>query len=278
MKLENDEPTKLSISILSLSDKLDSELGIQCIKQQVVLIIQVYWFLGDPKAVIPPVWPSNLSTSYNVDTPMNISFNGTEVQTYLGSSPPPFCPEGRSTDLDAILKIMSTAEQFIYIAVMDYVPLTIYTPKIQFWPDIDDALRRAAINNNVHVRLLISHWNHTRPATLNFLSSLRQISYSFPGVVLEVKLFVVPSTEAQSKIPYARVNHNKYMVTDNTAYIGTSNWSGDYFINTAGIGLVVREPEGVYNQSESIRAQLQAVFDRDWNSVYAYTMHIPRDS
>ena len=27
-------------------------------------------------------------------------------------------------------------------------------------------------------------------------------------------------TKAQSRIPFARVNHNKYMVTDNTAYIG----------------------------------------------------------
>ena len=27
-------------------------------------------------------------------------------------------------------------------------------------------------------------------------------------------------TEAQQKIPFGRVNHNKYMVTDNVAYIG----------------------------------------------------------
>lgn len=34
-------------------------------------------------------------------------------------------------------------------------------------------------------------------------------------------MFVVPAfTEAQAKIPYSRVNHNKYMVTDQTAYIG----------------------------------------------------------
>lgn len=34
-------------------------------------------------------------------------------------------------------------------------------------------------------------------------------------------MFVVPAfTEAQEKIPYARVNHNKYMVTDQVAYIG----------------------------------------------------------
>ena len=41
------------------------------------------------------------------------------------------------------------------------------------------------------------------------------------------KLFEVPAyTEAQKRIPYARVNHNKYMVTDNAAYIGeTSSFS-----------------------------------------------------
>jgi hypothetical protein len=35
------------------------------------------------------------------------------------------------------------------------------------------------------------------------------------------RLFVVPAfTDAQKNIPYGRVNHNKYMVTDKTAYIG----------------------------------------------------------
>jgi hypothetical protein len=34
------------------------------------------------------------------------------------------------------------------------------------------------------------------------------------------KWFRVPSTPEQEKIPFARVNHNKYMVTDNAAYIG----------------------------------------------------------
>lgn len=31
---------------------------------------------------------------------------------------------------------------------------------------------------------------------------------------------MVPANESQAKIPYARVNHNKYMVTDKVAYIG----------------------------------------------------------
>ncbi|KAK6027086.1 hypothetical protein OSTOST_06890, partial [Ostertagia ostertagi] len=36
------------------------------------------------------------------------------------------------------------------------------------------------------------------------------------------KLFTVPSSEEQQKIPFARVNHNKYMVTDRTAYVDCS--------------------------------------------------------
>lgn len=41
-------------------------------------------------------------------------------------------------------------------------------------------------------------------------------SFYFPQ-----RLFVVPAyTEEQEEIPFGRVNHNKYMVTDNTAYIG----------------------------------------------------------
>lgn len=35
------------------------------------------------------------------------------------------------------------------------------------------------------------------------------------------KIFTVPSTAEQMKIPFARVNHAKYMVTDRVVYIGT---------------------------------------------------------
>ena len=40
-------------------------------------------------------------------------------------------------------------------------------------------------------------------------------------IFISQKLFAVPSyTEEQRNVPFGRVNHNKYMVTDNTAYIG----------------------------------------------------------
>lgn len=38
---------------------------------------------------------------------------------------------------------------------------------------------------------------------------------------IEVRIFIVPATGDHANIQFARVNHTKYMVTDNTAFIGT---------------------------------------------------------
>lgn len=69
---------------------------------------------------------------------------------------------------------------------MDYFPLMIYTPKKVFWPVIDNALKTAAIDHKVKVKLLISKWNHSRPAEDNFLKSLADVSKAYPGVSIEV--------------------------------------------------------------------------------------------
>ena len=62
------------------------------------------------------------------------------------------------------------------------------------------------------------------------------------------------------------------MVTDKQAYIGTSNWSEDYFVDTGGVGVIVNETKSAGNQSagnQGFRQQLADVFERDWNSEYA---------
>jgi phospholipase D3/4 len=72
------------------------------------------------------------------------------------------------------------------------------------------------------------------------------------------------------------VNHNKYMVTDKTAYIGTSNWSGDYFVDTAGVAFVFQDDShGMFqNITQDIRKDLQEVFERDWTSPYAVPLKL----
>lgn len=240
------------------------ELGVlvtncSCLAADVDKIWRVYWDLGGQTSV-PPAWPASLSTDFNSDRPLEVKSQ--DLSVYLSSSPPPFCPQGREKDLDAVLKVINNAEEFVHIAVMDYFPTTIYTPHPQFWPYIDDALRAAAINRGVKVRLLGSHWNHTRPAMLKYLTSLQDISGDRPRVDIKVKMFTVPAfTPQQEQIPFGRVNHNKYMVTDKEGFIGTSNWSGDYFISTGGIGFVF---------SGKLRSQLVDIFQRDWSSDYAH--------
>jgi len=232
-----------------------------CVAEDVAKLFDVYWAMGADDAQVPAKWPASLATLYNKDNPMNLSTNGL---VYFSSSPPQFCPEGRTGDADAITSIVAKADKFIYIAVMDYFPLFIYTSKPKYWAVIDTALRTAAIDQSVEVRLLISWWQHSREDMKRFARSLMDLTYN-QTVKVTAKLFVVPSTAEQSKIPYARVNHNKYMVTDNTAYIGTSNWSGDYFTVTGGVGVVV---EG----DTELRKQLEEVFLRDWNSEFAYDL------
>ncbi|XP_053678684.1 5'-3' exonuclease PLD3-like [Anopheles nili] len=250
------------------------ELGVlgtncSCLVNDLAKIFDVYWDMGAPNARIPSKWPKEYTASFNNSSPAHILFDGKyRMDTFFSSSPPMMLPEGRTDDLFAIMDVIAKANRFIHISVMDYFPLTLYTRVTQYWPFIDDALRKAAIERKVSLRLLISLWDHSRPSEEYFLHSLEALSNALNGVDIQIRRFVVPASEDQKKIPFGRVNHNKYMVTDNTAYIGTSNWSGDYFIDTAGIGMVISS----FDTNGTIIEELQSLFERDWNS--KYSMHL----
>ncbi|CAB0029662.1 unnamed protein product [Trichogramma brassicae] len=201
----------------------------------------------------------------------NCSCIANDLAKIFDSSPPPFSPEGRTGDIDAILRCIERAEKFIYVAVMDYFPLTLYTPKRKYWPVIDDALRAAAIERKVEIRLLINKGRYSAASEDYFLKALEDLTNSFSNVKIEVRRFTVPTNASFDKIPYSRIYHNKFMVTETTAYIGTSNWSGDYFTTTAGIGVIFEDADP--RNDNSIRDQLEAVFVRDWTSDYAHPLN-----
>lgn len=58
--------------------------------------------------------------------------------------------------------------------------------KSRYWPIIDDALRTAAIERKIQVRLLISSWKHSRKSEIFFLKSLVELTDSYAGVNIEV--------------------------------------------------------------------------------------------
>ena len=63
-------------------------------------------------------------------------------------------------------------------------------------------------------------------------------------------------------MPFARVAHAKYMVVDGArAWVGTSNWEGDYFTQSRNVGLVV--------EGDAFAAQLERVFHDAFAGSYA---------
>ncbi|NXR16015.1 PLD4 Phospholipase, partial [Semnornis frantzii] len=243
-----------------------------CLAKDLWKTFSTYWDLGHANATIPFPWPLNYSTHINKHQPLEVEFNGILTKAYFSASPPVFCPKGRTYDLSSIISIISEAQKFVYVSVMEYFPTSRFIHPERYWPAIDDALRRAAFNNRVQIHLLVSCWTHSDPAMLYYLRSLHALNNLHAHINVDVKLFIVPVLN-HTNIPYGRVNHNKYMVTDKVAYIGTSNWSEDYFITTAGVGLIVKQNStNLQGRQLPIQEQLKNLFERDWNSKYAVNL------
>lgn len=230
---------------------------------------QTYWVLGAPRAVLPKHWPRNLSSHLNHFQPLRARFDGVPTTAYFSASPPVLCPHGRTRDLEALLLVMRAARHFLYVSVMDYFPTTRFSRPARYWPVLDNALREAAFSRHVQVRLLVSCSRYTDPSMFPFLRSLQAFGNPAANVSIDVKVFIVPLGN-HSNIPFSRMSHSKFMVTEKAAYIGTSNWSEDYFSSTAGVGLVVSQRASAPRaQPSSVQEQLRQLFERDWNSRYA---------
>ncbi|XP_059377312.1 5'-3' exonuclease PLD3-like isoform X2 [Carassius carassius] len=245
-----------------------------CLAQDASRIFDMYWDIGAQKnGSLPPFWPGRFSALSSSKYPLAVKFNGVPARVYLSSSPPPLSSHGRSDDLSSILSVIADAERFIYVSVMDYLPMSQFAEPIRFWPVIDSALREAACMRGVEVKLLVSCWSHSPGAMFVFLQSLSVLNNPPLSCNIHAKVFEVPSTREQQRIPFARVNHAKYMVTDRVVYIGTSNWSENYFTQTAGVGLVVNQTGSAVGQGQqTIQSQMQDVFQRDWHSEYAQNL------
>ncbi|KAI6190479.1 hypothetical protein M3Y97_00122500 [Aphelenchoides bicaudatus] len=220
------------------------ELGVvlqncSCMAIDLQKIFVVYWRVAENSALIPEPWPLNLRTKFNHEHPLNISYNGQLMQSFISVSfylqvrlvlPQQFNAKGRDHDLTAIEYVIGQAKEYVRVAVMDYIPSTLYmgVEKNYYWGHLDTALRAAAFRG-VRVDLLISQWNYSRPEMLGYLKSMLEINSVLPLHAggrrgqTNVKLFTVPSSQAQKQIDHGRVNHNKYMVTDRAAYPTTSS-------------------------------------------------------
>ncbi|XP_017288473.1 inactive phospholipase D5 isoform X2 [Kryptolebias marmoratus] len=252
------------------------ELGVlvyncTCLALDLHRVFSLYWGLQH-KDFIPNFWSKRLFPYFNRDKPVNITFNSAEAEAYISSSPDAFIPKDRSSDLEAISRVIQQARHFIYISINDYLPLVrsnSLSSTLRYWSRIDGLIREALILRKVRVRLLISCWEKTDPLTFNFIWSLKSLCMEQANCSLEAKFFC---SKSQSDGSFSGINHNRFMVTDRAIYLGNLDWVGDEFMYNAGAGLVISRPENITEKSFTVVEQLQAVFERDWFSRYTLSL------
>jgi phosphatidylserine/phosphatidylglycerophosphate/cardiolipin synthase-like enzyme len=185
--------------------------------------------------------------------PVNALHLGKDIQINVAFSPAGWLPDESLWDLPQIINMIDNAKDRLRLQVMSYAITDYKTP--EFWEAIDNAVRRAA-TRNVDVRILIGDWTKHNDLKMASVRSL----HCFPNIV--VRMVTIPPA-VEGEIPFARVIHSKFLtIDDQMSWIGTSNWSRDYFYNSRNLGLIVRGP--------SFAAQLNKLFDKLWSSIYSY--------
>lgn len=185
------------------------------------------------------------------DFPASIDLGGAKATVTPALSPKGFVGDDALWDLPALVALLDGAKARVEAQMLTYKPA--FRDKRPFRV-LDDALRRAAARG-VAVRLLCSDWMD-KPGDIEPLRELARV----PNV--EIRLVTIPKWSG-GDIPFARTVHAKYLVVDEaaSAWVGTSNWEGDYFEKSRNLGLVMR--------GGPIAARLHGVFADGWSGPYA---------
>jgi phosphatidylserine/phosphatidylglycerophosphate/cardiolipin synthase-like enzyme len=174
----------------------------------------------------------------------------------LTATPKGWLPDESMWELPKLVALIDGAKHAIDVQVLEYKTKD---RDGSAFLTLDDALRRAAARG-IHVRLLVSEWT-IKPGTdeRRALDDLGKV----PNV--EVRVIAIPRFSG-GDIPFARVAHAKYMVVDGAAgasaraWVGTSNWQGNYFIKSRNVGVIIA--------GGKLPARLDAIFEDGWGGAY----------
>jgi phosphatidylserine/phosphatidylglycerophosphate/cardiolipin synthase-like enzyme len=163
-------------------------------------------------------------------------------------SPRGYIPDALDWDGNALVRLIDTAKYNVTLQVLSYSGGEDFM--------LDQALRRADARG-VAVRVLVSDWSLGK----NRLPSLRALE-ALPHT--EVRFTSIPA-HSSGFISFARVEHCKYLVVDGArSWIGSNNWSKDYFFASRNLGMVV--------SGGKFADRLNAIFARSWDGPYAHRL------
>ena len=203
-------------------------------------VFEADWRLADTTQTAPaPV------TAGDVSWPVAFTQDGAAGQVWLSASPRAQTPPSIPWDRDVLVERIAGARQEIVLQSLGY--------GVESHGASDSTLHRSlldAARRGVHVKFLVSDWvigGRGEPA-------LRALAAE-PNV--EVRVSRVPDWSG-GYIPFARVEHCKYMVVDGVwLWLGTSNLEPSYFLTSRNLAITMRHAP--------LARQARGIFERGWS-------------
>jgi phosphatidylserine/phosphatidylglycerophosphate/cardiolipin synthase-like enzyme len=234
-----------------------TELGVRFdhpkLVSDLMAVFELDWVLagGAADAATAGAVADVVETPTELDT--TLKHGDGEVSVALVASPKALLPAGVAWDLPHLIAAIDGAKHRVRAQVMSYA-LVGYDKK--YWDELDRAMRRAAARG-VEVQFIVADWSLYKQKQ-DALKSLQVMRH------LEVRVMSIPQF-SEYFVNYGRVVHAKFLVVDGRlSWLGTSNWSRDYFHGSRNVGLMV--------EGEPFAAELDDWFSRMWESEYAQTI------
>ncbi|MEO5989512.1 MAG: phospholipase D-like domain-containing protein [Candidatus Eisenbacteria bacterium] len=183
-------------------------------------------------AANPPKWPRR------------VTMPDGQADVWVGASPMSMDP-GLPWDRGLVLARIHAARQEIVAQVLQY--------GVSGHGKADSTLHHAllaALKRGVKVKLIVSDWvvgGRNEDALRDLARHGAQVRISR----LE--------QWSEGYIPFARVEHCKYLVTDSAwLWVGTSNWEPSYFLDSRNLGVVMHHV--------GLARQARGIFERSWTA------------
>ncbi len=183
--------------------------------------------------------------------PWALAADGGAVATVrFAASPPQALPPGVPHDEPLLVDLIDRAAREVRLHLLSY---GVAERDGTYYATLDAALRRAAARG-VQVKVILSNWAK-RAAALPHIKSLAVLDN------VEVRFTNIPPWSGGA-IPFARVEHPKYLVKDDDeAWLGTANWGRDYFHESRNLSFFIA--------GGPVAGDMARWFDTSWNSPYA---------
>lgn len=171
------------------------------------------------------------------------------IRLVLTGSPRALLPDTGAWDEEHLVRLIDGARREVCLQFLSYERKNRSGGD---FPVLDEAIRRAAARG-ASVKMIVSDWAKATPAEadLKALAALPRV---------EIRFSAIPEWSG-GYIPYARVEHCKFVLVDGGRFwLGTSNAGESYFRTSRNLGAVV--------ESDALGAHLRSWFHRSWDGPY----------